>query len=409
MLDEERGDKLMNFGNDFADYTIYDIDYEKIGKVDDVFVDENDQPRYIGVKMGFLDTRTTLIPVELARVNDRQWLVEVAADKEAVKEGPAFSDDREITPAFERRVLNYYRVENHAVETARARAGRETHEAPYKASYSDDTNNEQVDPWLSEHAGATRAHFGEEHASAPRGLMYERGSGDPNDENELMVQRVEEELRASTREREAGSIRVRKRVRTDREQVLVPKKRQEVSVERAPVQEGMGAFEPEIVNDGDEIRVPVIEEEIVVERRPVVKEVLRLRKEVVEDEEVIEENVRREEIDLDDWTERGAIIRNDASGDGETMRHLPRQTQNTTKPKERSETDVKPDRAKRASERAREDLPVRSYNDLTVAEAKKKLGGLPQSELKKIRSYETKHENRKTLVKWLDRKITATS
>ena len=47
----------MNFGTDFADYSVYDTYHEKIGKVDDLFVDGNDQPRYIGVKMGFLGTR----------------------------------------------------------------------------------------------------------------------------------------------------------------------------------------------------------------------------------------------------------------------------------------------------------------------------------------------------------------
>jgi hypothetical protein len=41
----------------FAGYTVYDQDYEKIGNVDDLFVDENDSPEYIGVKMGFLGTR----------------------------------------------------------------------------------------------------------------------------------------------------------------------------------------------------------------------------------------------------------------------------------------------------------------------------------------------------------------
>jgi hypothetical protein len=103
LLNEERGHRPVDFGYDFADYTVYDLDYEKIGKVDDVFVDENDHPRYIGVKMGFLSTRSVLIPVELARVNDRRGLVEVAAGKDAVKEGPTFSDDRETTPEFERR------------------------------------------------------------------------------------------------------------------------------------------------------------------------------------------------------------------------------------------------------------------------------------------------------------------
>ncbi|MDQ3926778.1 MAG: PRC and DUF2382 domain-containing protein [Actinomycetota bacterium] len=400
MLNEERGHRPVDFGYDFADYTVYDLDYEKIGKVDDVFVDENDHPRYIGVKMGFLSSRSVLIPVELARVNDRRGLVEVAAGKDAVKEGPTFSDDREITPEFERRVLNYYGVEDYVVKTIPARAGRET----YQASYPKNIGNEWANLWPGERAGAAHEHFGVEHSSAARGVTPERGNDDPTDEDELRVQRVEEELRAGTREREAGSIRVRKRVRTDREQVRAPKKRQEVRVERVSVEEGMGTSEPEIVDD--EIRVPVIEEEIVVERRPVVKEVLRLRKEVVEDEELIEEYVRKEEVDVDDRTERGGSIRNDRHWETEMARPLHRQTRDKRRPEERRQRDTNTDRNKGTSEKAREEgPPVRSYNYLTVAEAKKKLGGLSQGELKKIRSYEKKHKNRKTLVEWLDRKI----
>ena len=120
------------------------------------------------------------------------------------------------------------------------------------------------------------------------------------DEEDLKVQRTEEELRAGTREREAGVIKVRKKVETDREQVRVPKRREEVSVDRVPV-EGEAA-ESEIGDD--EVRVPVVEEEVVVEKRPVIKEEVRVRKDVVEDEEVVEEDVRKEEVDIDDQTER---------------------------------------------------------------------------------------------------------
>jgi uncharacterized protein (TIGR02271 family) len=328
-------------------------------------------------------------------------LVEVAVSKDAVEEGPTFSDDREITLEFERRVLNYYGVKNYAIESAQARVGRETYGAPYRDSIS----NGRGEVWSGERTEAARAHFGQEYPDTTSGEVRERGSNEPNDEDELRVQRIEEELRAGTRERHAGSLRVRKRVRTDREEVRVPKKRQEVSVERVPVEDDIGTPEPEVVNDGDEIRVPVIEEEIVVERRPVVKEVLVLRKEVIEDEEVVEENVRKEEIDIDDRTERGASIRNDANVEGETVRRLARKTRDMARPEERpARTDGNSGRKKGASEKPREDLPVRTYNDLSVAEAKKKLNGLPQGELKKIRSYEKKHQNRKTLVEWLDRK-----
>jgi uncharacterized protein (TIGR02271 family) len=97
-------------------------------------------------------------------------------------------------------------------------------------------------------------------------------------------------------------VRVRKQVRTDRERLAVPKKRQEVRMKRVPVEEGATVSEPEIGED--EVRIPVIEEEIVIEKRPVVKEEIRLRKEVVEEEEVLEEDVRKEEVDIDDQTER---------------------------------------------------------------------------------------------------------
>ncbi len=100
-------------------------------------------------------------------------------------------------------------------------------------------------------------------------------------EDELRVQRTEEELAAGTREREAGEVRVRKNVRTDRESIEVPTRHEEVSVERVPV-EGE-ATEAEIGED--EVVVPVTEEEVVVSKRPVVKE-----------------DVRREEIDIDDET-----------------------------------------------------------------------------------------------------------
>jgi hypothetical protein len=87
-------------------YTAYDVNYEKIGKVDDLFVDEDDNPEYLGVKTGFLGAKSTLIPVELIRVNDRRRLVEVGADKDMVKDGPSFDDDHQITPEYEDRVHN---------------------------------------------------------------------------------------------------------------------------------------------------------------------------------------------------------------------------------------------------------------------------------------------------------------
>src|SRR5215204_5020166 len=147
---------------------------------------------------------------------------------------------------------------------------------------------------------AGRRETGSEDLHGKEGL---HGSSNENlrDEDELRVQRSEEELVAGTREREAGQVKVSKQVHTEREQLKVPKRREEVSVERVPV-EGREASEAEIGED--EISMPVVEEEVVADKRPVVKEEIRVRKDVVQDEELVEEDVRREEVDIEDHTQR---------------------------------------------------------------------------------------------------------
>jgi uncharacterized protein (TIGR02271 family) len=248
---EHRSDRFTAIEDQYAGYEVYDRNGEKIGKVDDLFVDENDRAEYLGVKMGFLGLEgTSLIPWELTRVNEQGHRIEVSVDKAQVKEGPSFNDDEDITPEYEHEVRSYYGVGDSSQESA---------ELADRGAYGD--------------------YYG--------------------DEDELRVQRTEEELRVGTREREAGALKVRKRVRTDREQISVPTRHEEVSVERVPV-EGREASEAEIGED--EVVMPVTEEEVVVEKRPVVKEELRIRKDVVEDEEVVEEDVRKEEVDVEDAT-----------------------------------------------------------------------------------------------------------
>jgi uncharacterized protein (TIGR02271 family) len=199
----------------------------------------------------------------MARVNDARQVIEIAADKETVKNGPTFDDDREITPEFENQVYSYY---------GRQHASTIEESGTYGAYYAEQTTQTT--------GVADRT--------------------DVSHEDEVRVQRAEEELRVGTRERKAGSIRIRKRVRTDREHIEVPTRHEEVTVERVPV-EGEAS---EIEIGEDEVRVPVTEEEVVVQKRPVVKEEVRIRKDVVEETEVVEEDVRREEIEVEDDTER---------------------------------------------------------------------------------------------------------
>jgi uncharacterized protein (TIGR02271 family) len=285
---ENRSDRFTGIEDQYAGYEVYDRNGEKIGKVDDLFVDENDQPEYIGVKVGFLGTRSTLIPWEVARVDENDHRIEVSVDKAQAKEGPSFDDDQDITPDYEERVYSHYGLQR-AQTNGEQRGG-------YGEYYGDDQDEAgKVGPGMRE--GDTETGEFRGHAEADEGVHQSHGS-DLEDEDELRVQRTEEELRAGTREREAGALNVRKRVRTDREQVRVPTKHEEVSVERVPVNEERTGAE---IGE-DEVSMLVVEEEAVVGKQSVVKEEIRVRKDVVQDEEVVEEDVRKEEVDIDDQT-----------------------------------------------------------------------------------------------------------
>src|SRR5215212_9420821 len=294
---EERSDRFTAIEDQYTGYTVVDQSGEKIGKVDDLFLDEDDQPEYFGVKMGFLGTSSTLIPADIATTNNEQGFIEVSQPKSTVKDGPAFDDDREITPEYENEVRSYYGLGS--VESSGSYGdyeGDEETNGHSGAGTTDSTTAGTVGSGMS--MGDTETGEFREHDRNQEGLS--QPGSDLEDEDELRVQRSEEELLAGTREREAGSVKVRKRVKVDRERIEVPTRREEVSVERVPV--SGEATEAQIGED--EVSVPVVEDEVVVQKKPVAKEEIRIRKDVVHERQIVEEDVRREEVDIEDDTRR---------------------------------------------------------------------------------------------------------
>jgi hypothetical protein len=112
VVDREIGpDPFAALKDGSEEYHVYDRHYEKIGRVDDVFIDERDAVSYIGVKMGFFGTNSTLVPVELVRVNDIRRLVEVDEEAETIKHAPHFGHDEAVLPELEDRVRTYFGLE----------------------------------------------------------------------------------------------------------------------------------------------------------------------------------------------------------------------------------------------------------------------------------------------------------
>lgn len=111
-MDRESGqDPFAGLKSSSEEYGVYDAHYGRIGRVDDILLDERDAVTYIGVKMGFFGTNSTLVPVEIVRVNDRRHLIEVAEDAETIKHAPHFGHDETVSPELEDRVRTYFGLE----------------------------------------------------------------------------------------------------------------------------------------------------------------------------------------------------------------------------------------------------------------------------------------------------------
>ena len=118
-------DRMRELEERYEGYSVYDRDGDKIGKVDDLFVDETDREEYIGVKMGLFGlSGTTLIPMEMVRVNDQDRAIEVSDSKEHVKDGPTYSDDDDVTGEFEDRIRSHFGLESAQASEGRGSYGR---------------------------------------------------------------------------------------------------------------------------------------------------------------------------------------------------------------------------------------------------------------------------------------------
>ena len=319
---EQRSEGATVPEGDFAGYQVYDQNRQRIGEVEDLFLDENDQPEYIGVRMGVLGTQSTLIPISITTVDAEAGRIVVPADRDMVMGGPTFDEDSEFTFEDDDRVRSYYGLGSGA-----GNEDRGTHSA-YGEKTPSATEPNAADRGISR--GHTEGSEVREHGLRGEGVSDRSSAGEHDlrgegasdrsrssleHEDEVRIQRSEEELRVGTRKREAKAVKVRKRIVTERQRMSVPKVSEEVTVERVPV-EGREAAELGAEIGEDEIVVPVAAEEVVVEKRPVVKEEIRIRKDVVHEEEVIEADVRKEEIDIDDQTtQRGHQRQDHPTGD----------------------------------------------------------------------------------------------
>jgi uncharacterized protein (TIGR02271 family) len=253
--------------------TAYDRDGDKLGKVGQVYYDDDtDQPRWITVNTGLFGTHESFVPVEgMDASGDR---VTVAYDKATVKDAPNIAEDGHLSPQEEERLYQHYGM-NYGTGTT-GDAGMATGVAG---------------------GGVDRDRNGG-YDDRSRGAVGHDTSGPTTDS---AMTRSEEHLRVGTETHEAGRARLRKHVVTEHQQVQVPVSREEVRVEREPITDanrGAAYDGPAISEEEHEVTLhaerPVVDTEVEAVER------VRLDTETVRDTETVGGEVRKEEIEVDD-------------------------------------------------------------------------------------------------------------
>jgi sporulation protein YlmC with PRC-barrel domain len=141
-------ERLRELEEKYEGYKVYDNRGDKIGKVDDLFVDESDNEEYIGVKLGLFGTKSTLIPMEIVRVNEADKAIEVSDSKDHVQDAPTFGDDDEVTAEYENRIRSHFGLESLA--SSSPRGGYGTHSG---TDYDSDESSARSSETSTEYTG----------------------------------------------------------------------------------------------------------------------------------------------------------------------------------------------------------------------------------------------------------------
>jgi uncharacterized protein (TIGR02271 family) len=234
--------------------TLIDRDGQRIGKIEDLYVDDEDgQLEWALVHTGLFGVKKSFVPLRGATRQDGD--VQVPVTKEQVKDAPRIGVDSELSGEEEGRLYEHYGFSFAA-------------------------------------GGAPTS------TTADQAAMPQPATGTTAGSADDAMTRSEEELEAGTQIRERGRARLRKYVVTEQQQVTVPVRREEAWVEHEPIDE---------TNSDRALRGPQIREsehEVVLhEETPVIDKVVtpqervRLTTETHQDEQTVTGDVRKEHIE----------------------------------------------------------------------------------------------------------------
>ena len=243
----------------YIDYDVIDRDGNKVGTVESVWLDNDQDPAYLSVRTGWLGLgRTYVVPAQSANVSESRRQIRLPYTLDQIRSAPEFDASAQLQTSDEDRIASYYSQHGFRREG-----------------------------WLERG-------YGESAMAAD--TTATRSSRDLGNDEHRRLQLKEEQLKVGKREVEAGGVRLRKVVRTEIVNQPVELKREEIVVERVPASEGT-------TTDSDfsdeEIYVPLRREEAVVSKEARVREEVRVGKREERETQTVSESIRKEDVEID--------------------------------------------------------------------------------------------------------------
>lgn len=264
--------------------TVVDQNGEKVGDVGQVYLDDQTgRPSWVTVKTGLFGMKETFVPLEGDNVAAGDE-IRVPYTKDFIKGAPGVDPDGHIDEAQEAELYAYYNRQGEYNTTTDRVAG-------------------------TDYVGTDRDVVADRDVAADRDVVADRDRVGNADE---LVAR-EERLNVGTERVETGRVRLRKHVVTEQQQVSVPVTREEVVVERVPL-DGTEDVRGGELAEG-ETEVVLHEEHPVVSKETVATEKVRLGTQEVTENQTVSAEVRKEQIEVD-----GDGVRNDLRTDVDGVR-----------------------------------------------------------------------------------------
>jgi stress response protein YsnF len=210
--------------------TVVDRDGDKIGKLEELYLDESERPAWGAITTGLFGRRQSFVP--LAEMQPAGDDLQVPFEKDRVKDAPNVDPDAQLSGEDEDRLYRHYGLDDGPPPASQGEA-RETREAA-------------ADEREGARARTEAAPVAEDSADEARPAARDKSEG-------AEMIRSEEEVSIGTRRRATHRARLKKYVVTEHVKQVVPVQREEVRVEYEPAG-GEDAVREDVVHDDAEPR-----------------------------------------------------------------------------------------------------------------------------------------------------------